>query len=165
MRAVRFARKVGAIALLMPILVYVNEPRWSAYRLFWPAVRFYAPKFLAETLFVALAYLLLRYSLTTPNPENSEERAGRTDRFFKKVAFASGAVAMFSVAAELCFAGVEIWSIREDFPHGPGQSWHCDWISLWNANTNSPVFWFLALVVFISGFYWEHRRSRLNENK
>jgi hypothetical protein len=147
----------GAISLLLPILLCMDEPELSAYQPFWSIVRFYVPTFIAEALFVALAYLLLRYALTSDHPEDTDERTGWADRFFKNLAVACGSVAIFSLIAQLCFAAVEIWSIREHFPEGARPGW--DWISLWRANMRSPVFWLLALVVFVSALYWEHRRS------
>jgi hypothetical protein len=152
----------AAPALLIAFEVFLDSFKWGFPRPIWKAVKFFTPPFILTALFVALAYLLLRYALLTSHSKTVSR--ARSETLFRSLAVACTTVVLLLIAAELCFAVIETIRIRKYFPKGPRPGFNFDWISLWHQNANSPVFWIFVWLAFISAFYWEYCRSARPHN-
>jgi hypothetical protein len=142
---------VGTAALLLPILVY-QEKLYPGIRLpFWRALGFYTPLFIAIAFCGALAFLLLRFAVTSAHSK-ATSIGRRRDIFLKSLAVASTAGIVLSIVA------VVVAIIRP--PELRKVPWEqLNWAAIWEKTKESPVFLLLVFAVFISSFCWGFRRA------
>jgi hypothetical protein len=150
---------VAAIAALMPVLVLIDEAKFSAkypqYHLgLWSEVGVGATVAIAVVLCVSISYLLLRHAIVGSSSQTGTKSAAV--RFFTSAAVASAAVVVLAAVSQV----VLLWSGTIRLRRISANDMSIHWSpQMWQAMRDAPVSLAAAFAVFVLAFSWQYRRS------